>query len=528
MVKIMEKRYNKSIIRKTISAFLIFSLLSLSFFAAAEFEKENNQLTVTYSFEIPHMEKSLIDTNIYDSVVLPGVTNVANPGEPYLPVKGAYILLPKDSLVGKISVDSNEVLYLGSDFNIEPAGKPIPLSMANSAQLPEPDMEIYNSNNLFPGKLFTEIGTYSFRGYSVLVLELYPVQYVPNTGELYYYPDLTVNVEIVENGIKNLLFRGLEKDKLEINKKIDNSDIIDSYFGKSSSELIVDESHDLLIITTNSLKDGFEPLKEIHDAEGISTVIKTLSEIECDNPEDIREYIRDSYLNSGIEYVLIGGDVNVVPAKMLWVFGLDESTYPYETYMPSDLYYACLDGTYDYDGDGDYGEPTDGENGNDVDLFAEIYIGRACVENIDEVNNFVDKTLSYLQSNNDEYLNDFLLAGESLGDFGIASWGGNYLDQFIDGSTDDGYTTVGIPSAKYNIMTLYDRDNIWSKSDIIDYINDGVHVINHDGHSNYYYNLKMNNADVAEKLTNEKYCFIYSHGCNAQVVLIRKIVLQSI
>ena len=511
----MVKNDNKSLMRKAVSAFLILTLLPLSVFAVAEFEIESNQVTVTYSFDIPLMEKLLIGGNLYDRVVLPGVSNAANPGEPCLPVKGAYILLPKDTRVDKISVEPNKMLYLGSGFNIEHAGKPIPLSMVKSAQFPEPDMEIYDSNDLFPGELFTEIGTYSFRGYDILVLELYPVQYVPNTGELYYYPDLTVYVETVEDGIDNILFRGLEKDELEIIKKIDNSDIIDTYIEKSSSEFSIDGSHDLLIITTNSLKDDFESLKEIHDAEGISTVIKTLSEIGCDSPEDIRDYIRDAYINLGIEYVLIGGDVDVVPVKMLWVFGLDEETTPYTTYMPSDLYYACLDGTYNYDGDEKWGEPTDGDYGGDVDLFAEIYIGRACVDNADEVNNFVDKTSSYIQSNNDEYLNEFLLVGERLGNYGIASWGGNYLDQLIDGSTDDGYTTLGIPSDKYNIRTLYDRDGTWSKSEIIDFINDGLHVINHDGHSNYNYNLKMTNADVVDKLTNEEYCFIYSHGCNA-------------
>ena len=461
------------------------------------------------------MKKSLIGDNLYDRVALAGVLNAANAGEPYLPVKGAYILLPKNTRVDKINVESNKMLFLGSEFNIEPAGKPIPLSMAKSAELPKPDMEIYDSNNLFPGELFTEVGTYSFRGYNILVLNLYPVQYVPNTGELYYYQDLTVYVETVKDGRDNTLFRGLEKDELEIMKKIDNGDIIDTYIGKSSSEISIDENHDLLIITTNSLKDGFEPLKKIHDTEGISTVIKTLSEIECDNPEDIRDYIRDAYINLGIEYVLIGGDVDVVPVKMLWVYGLDEETTPYTTYMPSDLYYACLDGTYNYDDDEEWGEPTDGDNGGDVDLFAEIYIGRACVDNADEVNNFVDKTSSYIESNNDEYLNEFLFAGEKLGDFGIATWGGNYLDQLIDDSTDDGYTTQGIPSDKYNIRTLYDRDGTWSKSELIDLINDGFHVINHDGHASYNYNLKMTNADVVDELTNEEYCFIYSHGCNA-------------
>ena len=137
-------------------------------------------------------------------------------------------------------------------------------------------------------------------------------------------------------------------------------------------------------------------------------------------------------------------------------WGLDEETTPYTTYMPSDLYYACLDGTYNYDGDNKWGEPNDGDNGNDVDLFAEVYVGRSCVGNAAEVEFFVDKTTSYMQSKNDEYIKDFLLAGEELGNYGIASWGGNYLDQLIDGCTDDGYTTVGIPSDQYNIETLYE------------------------------------------------------------------------
>ena len=225
----MVKNDKKFMMRKAVFIILILTLSSLSVFAVSEREIESNQVTVTYSFDVPLMEKSLIGGNVYDRVALPGVLNAADAGEPYLPVKGAYILLPKNTRVDKINVESNKMLFLGSDFNIEPAGKPIPLSMAKSAQFPEPDMEIYDSNDLFPGKLFTEVGTYSFRGYDILVLDLYPVQYVPNTGELYYYPDLTVYVETVEDGIDNILFRGLEKDELEIVKKIDNSNIIDTY-----------------------------------------------------------------------------------------------------------------------------------------------------------------------------------------------------------------------------------------------------------------------------------------------------------
>jgi len=62
---------------------------------------------------------------------------------------------------------------------------------------------------------------------------------------------------------------------------------------------------------------------------------------------------------------------------------------------------------------------------------------------------------------------------------------------------------------------LYDREwpgNDWPKSEIMGIINDNVLILNHDGHAYYGYNLKMDNSDVYD-LANDKFCFIYSHGC---------------
>ncbi len=195
---------------------------------------------------------------------------------------------------------------------------------------------------------------------------------------------------------------------------------------------------------------------------------------------------------------------------------MDEEQWYYETSMPSDLYYACLDGPYNYDGDSNWGEPNDGEGGADVDLIAEVYVGRACVDSVDEVHNFVNKTISYLNTDyNDQYLRKVLMAGEYLGDYGVASWGGNYLDLLIDGCNADGYTTVGIPSDYYKIEKVYDRDwedNNWAPEDLLERINDNVHILNHDGHSNYVYNMKMSIWDI-NQFTNDKPFFDYSQGC---------------
>jgi len=508
---------------KVVFVILTLVILSLSALAGTESEVDNNQvLTVSYSFNVPYVEKFTIDHNTYDKVILPGAPSIADPGEPCLPVKGAYILIPKSTQVSNVDVITSEKIYLGSGFNIEPSGKPVPLSMANLAKPPEPNPEIYDSNNPFPGVLFTEGGTYSYRGYDVLVLSLYPVQYIPNKGDLFYFNNITVTVELVEDKNANVLFRGLEEDKQEVIKKVDNPTIVDTY-KEFSTACPVLEQYDLLILTIDDFKQNFIPLKDAHDADGIRTEIKTLEDIfpfpDHVTPEDIRSFVRDEYLNYGIEYLLIGGDADIVPDKMLYVFGLDEDEYtrPYETEMPVDMYYGCIDGPFNSDGDDRWGEPEDGENGSDVDLIAEIYVGRACADNVLEIDNFVKKTMSYMNADfEEEYLKEALLVGEYLGDHGVASWGGNYLDLLKDGSDIDGYTTVGIPSDRYNIATLYDRDlpEHWSSEEIITIVNNGIHTLNHDGHSNYGYNMRMTNNNV-ESFTNDQYFFAYSVGCMA-------------
>jgi len=462
---------------------------------------KNMTIEVSYSFDKPIIKKMEIDGVLYDRIEMNGTAINGRAGEPALPSKGAYILLPQKTKVAKIKVIAKEKIFLGSGYHIIPVEKSIHIMQKPSII---PDEKVYSSSSQFPGKLFTKVGIYAFRGYKILVLTLYPVQYIPSEGKLYYYKNLTVYVELA-HGDMNSLYRGLEKDRQEVMRKVDNPDVAYTYEIKDGKE-----EYDLLILTP--FKREFEKLKDCHNERGIKTVIKTLDDVGSDSPEEIRNFIREAYLNMGIEYVLIGGDVDIIPARYLWVYGRDENVIPYEDYMPSDLYYACLDGNYNYDNDDKWGEPTDGDGGKDVDLLAEVYVGRACVGNRKEAENFVSKTVSYIEMQADSYFRKVCMAGEYMGDYGIASFGGNYLDQLIDSSDADGYETVGIPPDKYIITKLYDRISPWYATDIMNVINGGVHFINHLGHSNWEYNMKMVIEDV-ESLANDKYCFIYSQGC---------------
>ena len=95
----------------------------------------------------------------------------------------------------------------------------------------------------------------------------------------------------------NAQFKGLEKDEIELTKKVDNPQNVHSYNKKVAHPL--SSEYDLLILTTDELKGSFKPLKDAHNANGISTEIKTLKDISMIpgliKPKDIRDFIRDEY-----------------------------------------------------------------------------------------------------------------------------------------------------------------------------------------------------------------------------------------
>ena len=463
-----------------------------------------------YTFELPKVTQVKIAGEAYDRVTMPGVPNCGNAGEPALPASGARILLPMGTTVSNVEIVPGEFVLLGSGYLIEPVQMPVKLSSdSGPAGPPILDAAIYDSNEPFPQARFDNIGVQRFRGHAILNLKLQPTQYVPSTGELYYYPNLTVRVHTEPTGEASPLLRGLAQDRAAVEAKVDNPEAAATYDAVGARGA---KSYDLLILTTDALATSFQPLKVDHDARGILTEIHTTTEVGSSDPDDVRDYIRDRYNNDGIEYVLIGADDDIIPAKNLYVRAAVGGDVEYS--MPGDIYFGCLDGTWNYDGDSYAGEPTDGDGGGDVDLVAEVYVGRASVGSTTEASRFVDKTLWYFNGGHSQP-EKVLLVGEYLGFGGDSEYAANTLEELIDGSSAHGYTTVGIPSADYTVDELFERDMSWSQSTLVSRINAGVHFLNHLGHGDTNYAMKMYTSDVTGDLTNDDLCFVYSQTCLA-------------
>ena len=431
----------------------------------------------------------------------------AKTGEPNVLGKGIYILLPQGKKPISITAKSENVISFGVGYDIEPVQEQLPVSKISIEKNQINNNAVHSSYKLFPGSLYTNLGIQSFRGYNILVLRLNPIQYNAIDGEIIFYQKIKLDITL-KNDNENTLYRDTKHDEFQIKKMVDNKDIISTYKCNEIKPL-VEEQYDLVIITPDFLEDCYRPLKSYHESNGIKTLIKPVEEIYSnyegvDKQEKIRNYIRFCYQNYGIEYVLLGGDNDTIPARRINMKYLD---------IPSDLYYSCLDGPYNYDEDEFWGETNDGENGEDVDMTADVYLGRACTDNPQDVENFICKTVSYLNTDpNDTYLKKVINVAEYLFPF---TWGSSYMDELIDECDTNGHTTEGIPSDRYDVFRLYDSLFYnWDKQDLISKLNQGKHIVNHLGHSFYHWNMKLQREDMP-LLTNDKYFFEYSQGCNA-------------
>jgi hypothetical protein len=507
-------------------------------------ETIDSKIILEFSFSKPIIEKSYFDGNIITTVTIEDLPNTHDLGKPILPVKPVRILLPQGTEVNNIEVINSDELLLGSGLNIQAGGYVVPVT-----KFVKNNRESTISADSF-NPLYTYVGLYKFRGFSILHLNLYPVKYDISKGEISYYTLMKLIID-TKNGQINRAFRNNVNDFDIVENLVSNPEELQTYV--TTDKPHYNENYKYIIITNNDLKTSdedydFQDLIDFKINKGISAKIVTTEEIMSnpdfevngiwgdanplnpfyeseiidnierfnDTPARIRNYIRYAYSEFGTEYILLGGDAdvayeddNIIPLRGLFA---NESGLPLNLLsleeqddIPSDVYYACLDGNFNYDCDSHFGESPDRNNVTEIDeadLYAEVWVGRCCADSHREVSNFVNKTLNYARSG-DSYLSEIMFIGEDLGNAFYFQYGGEYKDlmEYL------------VPSS-YNVHKLYDNDEYtWRQDDFItELYNISPQIINHDGHGYTNFMLKMGSYYFYE-LKNQKPFFIYSHSC---------------
>ncbi len=306
-------------------------------------------------------------------------------GEPVVPYYPATILLPEGATVKDVKVKTSApVVQKGFEF---PWGQP-PCTFSDTPVMVGPNEAIYGSDNDYPTTLFEVVSIGSFRGFQILNVHLFPVQFKPQSGTVKFYETMTVEVQFGK-GLKNKLYRGLGGDKANVAAIVDNPETTSTYEDGPSPL----QNEEYIIITNDTMQTTFQTLANWKASFVNGTGVYTVSWITAnytgvDDAEKIRNFIIDKYTNNGTLYVLMGGDIAAVPYRGFYIYTGGYTDYD----MLADMYFRCLDGTFNDDGDSYWAEP------GEVDWYPEVAVGRASCENTTEAQNFVNKVIAYEQA----------------------------------------------------------------------------------------------------------------------------------
>lgn len=464
----------------------------------------------TLNFTVP----SLTELAGYTYLQMEDCRSIGNPGEPALPRRGVTLLLPPGESISEVQIFTASPLQLTEGVEIFPVQREYPISQQHLAVFTPPEAAIYDSSEPFPSSLTGFTQTHFLRGYSLAYLDVCPVVYLPDQGMISWYPEITIRLEtsahIKARQSHASFYRDDTNTRNRVLSKISNPQQLEQFYpqlDKRSRE----EAYELLIITIDEFIDHVQPLAEYKQVTGFRTQVITTSQIESeytgsDLQEKIRNCIIDQYQEYDIEYLLLAGDNENIPRR-----GFYDSAGGYENEydIPADIYYSHLDGNWNTDNDNMWGEP--GED----DLLGELYVARLACDNAVEFTNFINKIIRYQSTPCLEDIETALMVGENLG---WSVWGMDFKEEIRLGSDNFGYSTAGIAD-NFDVSTLYDLQGTWSPlGDLVPALNAGPHLVNHMGHCDVTYAMKLYNNNMNETtITNDGiengHYILYSQGC---------------
>ncbi len=344
----------------------------------------------------------------YDLIDLKDGAKIGEIGKPDLPLKLVHLLIPNDFEVESMIITGDGFRVMEGEYIVFPAQPDQKTNgMVEPVWVPE-DSQMYDSDSLYPGKLGEIVESGYLAGNHIVTLALYPLQYKPKSRRLLFHPDLDVKLKL-RSSIKvpssfvtqRRSHQASETYESVIYQMVENKNALSFHgllqsSGYRSFNLHDDspEEYSYLIITSSELRPAFLPLIEWKRKKGMKATIVDVDSIQDsytgrDDPEKIRNFLIDFYQN-GTVWVLLGGDEDVVPVR--YAYPGNASSPPAMTKQHiSDLYYSDVDGEWDEDNDGIWGEPGD----DSPDIYPDLFVGRVPCSDSGEAASFVEKVLLY-------------------------------------------------------------------------------------------------------------------------------------
>lgn len=345
------------------------------------------------------------------------------PALPYFPL---YVLISPDLNYSSKSTTCQDSIVL---MNVNIAPNPIPVPTSYNSLETEHRVISYN-DSIYPRENIEYRGTQVIAGYKVLSFLVTPYKYHSQCGQLRFANTLDIDINLtrmsptqeiptrignsMRDFVATLVFNKEEMDSLYPTSPQHGHGLLAPPLGENAK-------YRYAIITDSSLVEAYRPLAEWKTIKGVRAKIITTQEI-CstqsnDTPQlKIKKKLRDLY-EEGLEYALLGGNVDLVPAQMCKLPVYDSKNKHSTT--PSDLFFSCFDNSLDWNA---YSDTIYGEKRDSVDFGPEIVVTRIPLSQSDDVKMFVNRIINYEKGKiiePMEWKNRILMCGNHVNEFNL-------------------------------------------------------------------------------------------------------------
>lgn len=463
---------------------------------------DENQIVYQKTFTITFSEDDLFFTtqNGYDLVSLSEGGITTEIGKPLLPLKNIKIALPQDMKITNIQIKELKQHTLEGSFLLHPA-QPSIRSSQSDTEVPfiQPDAKTYQSNQMYPGQYIQVTNQNDLAGQIIADLTIYPLHYIPAQQKLLTITSITFTIEGTTGYVcGDYLPSHISESSRDLyltmikNMVINPDEVVLRTSQNPQTAGVEPGDYDYVIITQESWVSAFQPLADWKTKKGIPANIVTTTWIynsggySGDEVSKIRAFVQDVYTNWGTTFILLGGDVEVVPCHYRTFSSVDPDP------VPNDAYYADFDS----------------------DWVCEVNVGRASVtgtgSGTGRIGNFINKILAYEKN---PPLTDF---AKKAGLYGFD----------LDSSTEAELCKIYIDNtfipSSWTMTNVYDSQSGNHRTNVISSLNAGQNLMNHADHSGSDYmgtgyvnhDTGLWNTDMDELTNGNKQGIYYSMGCD--------------
>lgn len=371
-----------------ILSYILFCLFLLLPHAAAD----------TISVSLPACDASIISKADGEHLLASGYSFSSSPGDPDLPYKQVYIILPPTVDPSSVSVNlhNSSISTLQNAYDIAPSpplnaslnGKVFTDCGHGKRIISGRNQLVYNRNAFFPSSHIQLLEVGNIRKWRIAVVRYYPYRFNPLSHQLLFSSGGKISISYKTKA--GLSPCSKSSDSLFADKVMNlasNFSEARSWYADSPISIFKDTGNSnnagYVIITTSSIVSGSTKLQAFISQKqtwGFNVEVATEAQwgggIGDTASNNIRSYLQANYISRNIKYVLFIGNPDPnsgdVPMKMLW------PRYNEDSYReaPSDYFYADLTGNWDLNGNGYFGEESGDFGTGGIDLLPDVIVGR--------------------------------------------------------------------------------------------------------------------------------------------------------